>query len=106
LAKGAAEAAAADEAEAIATRMAELKRRQEAGELTPEELAELQEVDVLSLLVAGLCHDLGHDGLTNGYHVNAMSERAVRYSDVSVQENYHAAETFKLMQREQFLNVT
>jgi len=71
-----------------------------------KELAELQEVDVLSLLVAALCHDLGHDGLTNGYHVNAMSERAVRYSDVSVQENYHAAETFKLMQREQFLNVT
>ena len=25
---------------------------------------------------------------------------------IGLQENYHAAETFKLMQREQFLNVT
>jgi 3'5'-cyclic nucleotide phosphodiesterase len=47
-------------------------------------VAELNQIDVLSLLLAGICHDLGHDGFTNGYHVNAMSERAIRYSDVSV----------------------
>jgi len=47
-------------------------------------IAELNQIDILSFLLAGVCHDLGHDGFTNGYHVNAMSERAIRYSDVSV----------------------
>ena len=63
------------------------------------QLAELNQIDILSFLLAAVCHDLGHDGYTNGYHVNAMSERAIRYSDVSVQENYHAAETFFIMQK-------
>jgi high affinity cGMP-specific 3',5'-cyclic phosphodiesterase 9 len=67
------------------------------------ELLELQKVDILAFLLAGVCHDLGHDGYTNGYHINAMSERTIRYSDVSVQENYHAAETFFIMQRHNFL---
>jgi high affinity cGMP-specific 3',5'-cyclic phosphodiesterase 9 len=61
-------------------------------------------VDVLSFLLAGICHDLGHDGYTNGYHINAMTDRAIRYSDVSVQENFHAAETFFIMQRHNFLD--
>lgn len=28
----------------------------------------LSKLDVLSMLVAGLAHDLGHDGFTNAYH--------------------------------------
>ena len=53
----------------------------------------------MSFLVSGICHDLGHDGYTNGYHVNAMSDRAIRYNDVSVQESFHVAESFAIMQR-------
>jgi len=67
-------------------------------------LLELNQVDILSFLLAGICHDLGHDGFTNGYHINAMTDRAIRYSDVSVQENYHAAETFFIMQKHNFLD--
>ena len=67
-------------------------------------LLELNHVDVLSFLLAGICHDLGHDGFTNGYHINAMTDRAIRYSDVSVQENFHVAETFFIMQRHNFLD--
>jgi len=47
-------------------------------------LAELDQVDILSMLTAAMCHDLGHDGFTNGYHINALSDRAIRYNDVSV----------------------
>lgn len=44
-----------------------------------------------------MCHDYAHDGLNNAYHVNATSERAIRYNDQSVQENFHVAETFSLL---------
>ena len=33
----------------------------------------MREIDQLSMLIAGACHDLGHDGLTNSYHVNAIT---------------------------------
>ena len=57
-------------------------------------------LDLLSFLIAGVCHDLGHDGYTNAFHSNALTERGIRYNNVAVQENYHAAETFIIMQRE------
>ena len=60
-------------------------------------LIDLDRVDKMSFLTAGICHDLGHDGFTNGFHVNAWTDRALRYNDVSVQENYHAAEASRLI---------
>lgn len=63
------------------------------------QLAELDNIDIMAFLVGGICHDLGHDGYTNGYHSNAMTDRAIRYNDVSVQENYHVAESFSIMSR-------
>lgn len=47
-------------------------------------LAELEHIDVMAFITAALCHDLGHDGFTNGYHINALSDRSIRYNDVSV----------------------
>lgn len=44
-------------------------------------LAELEHIDIMSLIIGAMCHDLGHDGYNNGYHVNALTERAIRYSD-------------------------
>lgn len=61
------------------------------------QLAELDHIDIMALLTAGVCHDLGHDGFTNAYHVNTFSDRATRYNDISVQENYHAAESFAII---------
>lgn len=57
-------------------------------------LAELDDLDCVSLLIAGVCHDYAHDGYNNAFHVNAITPRAIRYNDASVQENYHAAESF------------
>ena len=45
------------------------------------ELAKLNELDLLSILIGSVCHDLGHDGFTNQYHVNANTERAIRFND-------------------------
>jgi hypothetical protein len=64
-------------------------------------LAELNEVDILSFLIAAVCHDLGHDGYTNGYHVNAFTERAIKSNDIAVQESYHVAETFAIIKRDE-----
>lgn len=54
-------------------------------------------LDCLSFLTAAVCHDLGHDGYTNGFHVNAVTPRAIDSNDVSVQEHYHAAELFRIL---------
>lgn len=43
--------------------------------------ADLNRLDLVSLLIASISHDYGHDGLNNAYHVNAISDRAIRYSD-------------------------
>lgn len=45
---------------------------------------ELTDLDFLSMLVAAACHDFDHDGMTNTYHVNSMTNRALRYHDESV----------------------
>lgn len=57
----------------------------------------------MSLLVAALSHDVGHDGFNNKYHAVTQSERYQMYGDEHIQENYHAAETLKLMQEHDFL---
>lgn len=48
------------------------------------EKLELGMIDVLSFLLGAVCHDLGHDGYTNSYHVNAITSRAINSNDVSV----------------------
>jgi len=48
----------------------------------------LTSLDAICLLIAGLCHDIGHPGLNNTYQVNAKTELASIYDDLSVLENY------------------
>lgn len=53
--------------------------------------------EIFSILVAALCHDLGHRGYTNLYESNISSELALTYNDISILENYHTSLTFKLI---------
>ena len=62
-----------------------------------DEFANFSELDLISIVMSAVCHDYGHDGMNNAYHVNTISDRAIRYSDQSVQENFHAAETFTIL---------
>ncbi len=61
----------------------------------------MQEIDILSLLLSALCHDFKHNGFNNNFHVNAKSMIAVSYNDASVLENYHVAETFKVLMHDE-----
>uniref|UniRef100_A0A0G4FRK5 Phosphodiesterase n=1 Tax=Chromera velia CCMP2878 TaxID=1169474 RepID=A0A0G4FRK5_9ALVE len=58
----------------------------------------LSPVRNLCVIIAALCHDVGHEGVNNMFHVNKWSELAVTYNDRSVLENFHAAQTFRILQ--------
>jgi hypothetical protein len=61
----------------------------------------LQDIDILSVLLSAICHDFKHNGYTNNFHINAKTRIALRYNDASVLENFHVAETFKILQIEE-----
>lgn len=63
----------------------------------------LTPVEVFALLTAAFCHDLEHPGTNNAYQVNSQTDLAIRYNDVSVLENHHAALCFHLIQATGFL---
>ncbi|KAI8344129.1 hypothetical protein BC941DRAFT_342193 [Chlamydoabsidia padenii] len=48
----------------------------------------LQPTQVPPLLIAALCHDMGHPGYNNVYQVNSKTPLAQRYNNQSVLENY------------------
>ena len=62
----------------------------------------LTDLDKFSMLIGALCHDLKHTGQNNMFHINTKSKIAIRYNDISVLENYHIANTFKLMKNDKF----
>ncbi|KAJ0399576.1 hypothetical protein P43SY_009635 [Pythium insidiosum] len=64
-----------------------LLRRLQDRELTPLQL--------FSALLAACVHDVNHPGLNNGYLVNSNAPLAIKYSDDSVLERMHLAETFQ-----------
>jgi hypothetical protein len=68
-------------------------------DLAPAAADALEDLGVLSLLLAAICHDLDHPGTTNAFQVNTGSALAMRYNDASVLENHHAATGFALMER-------
>ncbi len=49
-------------------------------------------------LLAALCHDIGHPGLTNRFLVRSSDPMAIQYNDQSVLENMHVATTLRLAQ--------
>ena len=62
-----------------------------------KERAHFNDLDILSLIVSALCHDVQHDGYNNRYHVVSKSPIFQMYGEEHVQENFHAATTVKLL---------
>uniref|UniRef100_A0A8D3DGU6 High affinity cGMP-specific 3',5'-cyclic phosphodiesterase 9A n=1 Tax=Scophthalmus maximus TaxID=52904 RepID=A0A8D3DGU6_SCOMX len=64
-------------------------------------LCNLQEkmtlTDMGILMTAAVCHDLDHPGYNNTYQINARTELAVRYNDISPLENHHCAVAFQII---------
>ncbi|KAG9306349.1 hypothetical protein G9A89_018232 [Geosiphon pyriformis] len=63
----------------------------------------LTPLECVSLLIAGLCHDIGHPGLNNVYQVNAKTELAIRYNDQSVLENHSCTLTMDILTKHKLL---
>ena len=61
-----------------------------------ESLCSTNMLDILSILIAALGHDVGHPGYTNTFQINSNSDMALTYNDISCLENFHAAKLFKL----------
>ena len=66
-----------------------------------EELAHTVALDLLSIIIAGLGHDLGHPGLTNNFQINALTDMAITYNDSSCLENFHLAKLFKTLRKDE-----
>ena len=64
-----------------------------------EKLAQTNVLDLLSIFIAALGHDIGHPGLTNTFHINDSTDIAITYNDISCLENFHASTLFKTIRK-------
>ena len=62
-------------------------------------------IDLLSIFVACLGHDIGHPGYNNGFLINSSNEIAINYNDISVLENFHTATLFRLINNDESVNI-
>lgn len=53
-------------------------------------------LQIFTMLLAAMCHDVSHPGNDNSFEVAAETELALLYSDRSVLEQFHAAESFRV----------
>uniref|UniRef100_A0A7R9UAZ1 PDEase domain-containing protein n=1 Tax=Pinguiococcus pyrenoidosus TaxID=172671 RepID=A0A7R9UAZ1_9STRA len=59
----------------------------------------LSGLERFSLVLAALCHDVGHPGLTNAYLVARSDPLAIQHNDDAVLERHHCAATFQLLRK-------
>lgn len=60
----------------------------------------LTDIETISLLLASIVHDFKHPGRSNAFLVKTGHELSITYNDVSVLENYHVSEAFKVLKTE------
>ena len=56
-------------------------------------------LDILSLGIASLCHDLSHPGYSNDYLIRSNNNIALDYNDIHVLENYHISQMFHIINK-------
>ena len=66
-----------------------------------EKISHTKALDLLSIIISALGHDIGHPGLTNNFHINSLSELAITYNDSSCLENFHLATLFKTLRKDE-----
>lgn len=59
----------------------------------------LRRTELLIMLTSALCHDLDHPGYNNVYQINAQTDLALRYNDISPLENHHCAMAFSILSK-------
>jgi high affinity cGMP-specific 3',5'-cyclic phosphodiesterase 9 len=55
------------------------------------------QLELLTLVISCIGHDLDHPGYNNAYQINAGTELAIIYNDTSPLENHHAACLFSVL---------
>jgi len=60
--------------------------------------SKIGDLEVLVLIVSCICHDLDHPGYNNIYQINARTELALRYNDISPLENHHCSMAFRVLE--------
>ncbi|KAI8391416.1 uncharacterized protein BYT42DRAFT_556802 [Radiomyces spectabilis] len=63
----------------------------------------LSSIDMAALMIAALCHDIGHPGMNNNYQVNMNTELSQRYHNLSVLESYSCSIAMDLLTKHQLL---
>uniref|UniRef100_A0A672ZWH1 Phosphodiesterase n=1 Tax=Sphaeramia orbicularis TaxID=375764 RepID=A0A672ZWH1_9TELE len=61
--------------------------------------SQMESIDLLIMLTSAVCHDLDHTGYNNAYQINARTELALRYNDISPLENHHCAVAFEILEK-------
>ena len=69
------------------------------------EKIKLDKLSICALFLSCICHDYKHPGLNNNYLMETNDSIAIRYNDVSILENMHISETFKLIHSEPNCNI-
>ncbi|XP_072396900.1 high affinity cGMP-specific 3',5'-cyclic phosphodiesterase 9A [Diabrotica undecimpunctata] len=62
--------------------------------------SKIGDLEVLILLTSCICHDLDHPGYNNIYQINAKTELAIRYNDISPLENHHCSVAFRILEND------
>ena len=62
-----------------------------------KEISQVDNIDICCLILSCICHDFKHGGLNNNFLRLTKDKLAVRYNDISILENMHISETFKLI---------
>ena len=60
-------------------------------------ILKLGKIDILSLGISALVHDLSHPGYSNDYLIKSNNTLALLYNDSHILENFHLSETFNLL---------
>ena len=66
-----------------------------------EKMFQITVLDLLSIFISALGHDIAHPGLTNNFQINSSSEIAITYNDISCLENYHCSKLFLILKKDE-----
>lgn len=67
--------------------------------------ANLSPLDLTCALISAICHDFKHDGFNNLYHSKTKSERFSIYGEIGVQEKFHFAESWIVVEEVNLLGM-
>jgi hypothetical protein len=69
------------------------------------EKIKLDKSSICALFLSCICHDYKHPGLNNNYLIETNNTIAINYNNISVLENMHISEAFKLIHSDNNYNI-